>query len=72
MQCHCIIAVNSSHDHNIFFNNCVFSFQGFVERGEHLELLEDKTAQMSSEAQSYREMSHQLLNKVKDKKWYQF
>ncbi|KAI1287066.1 Syntaxin-binding protein 5-like [Halotydeus destructor] len=46
--------------------------QGFQERGEHLEKLEDRTAQMSSEAEGFRDLSHQLLKKYKDRKWYQF
>lgn len=46
--------------------------QGFVERGENLELLEDKTAKMSSDAEGFRDMSSQLLSKYKDRKWYQF
>lgn len=46
--------------------------QALSERGEHLEKLEDRTERMANEAEGFREMSHQLLNKYKDKKWYQF
>lgn len=46
--------------------------QGLTERGENLERLEDRTARMANEAEGFREMSHQLLNKYKEKKWYQF
>lgn len=45
---------------------------GFIERGEKLEQLEDRTARMANEAEGFRDLSHQLLNKYKDKKWYQF
>ncbi|XP_074605595.1 syntaxin-binding protein tomosyn [Brevipalpus obovatus] len=45
---------------------------GLTERGEHLEKLEDKTARMMDESESFRNLSGQLLNKYKDKKWYQF
>lgn len=46
--------------------------QGLTERGEHLERLEDRTVQMANEAGDFRQRSAQLLNKYKDKKWYQF
>jgi len=46
--------------------------QGLTERGEHLERLEDRTAQMANEAGDFRQKSAQLLNKYMDKKWYQF
>ena len=46
--------------------------QGLTERGENLERLEDRTARMAAESEGFRDLSHQLLNKYKDKKWYQF
>lgn len=46
--------------------------QGLQERGENLEKLEDRTAVMANQAEGFRDISHQLLNKYKDKKWYQF
>lgn len=46
--------------------------QALSERGEHLEKLEDRTERMANEAEGFRDLSHQLLNKYKDKKWYQF
>lgn len=46
--------------------------QAMQERGEHLEQLEDRTERMANEAEGFRDLSHQLLNKYKDKKWYQF
>lgn len=45
---------------------------GFIERGDKLEQLEDRSARMANEAEGFRDLSHQLLNKYKDKKWYQF
>lgn len=45
---------------------------GFIERGEKLEQLDDRTARMANEAEGFRDLSHQLYNKYKDKKWYQF
>jgi len=55
--------------------NTLFDFllsQALSERGEHLEKLEDRTARMMDESESFRNISSQLLNKYKDKKWYQF
>lgn len=46
--------------------------QGLTERGEALSQLEDRTARMMSEAESFANTTHQLMNKYKDKKWYQF
>ncbi|RWS07834.1 syntaxin-binding protein 5-like isoform X9, partial [Dinothrombium tinctorium] len=46
--------------------------QGFTERGENLERLEEKTARMMAESEGFRDTAHQLLNRYKDKKWYQF
>jgi hypothetical protein len=51
---------------------CFAANQGFQERGENLEKLEDRTEKMMNEASSYRELSTQLLNKYKDRKWYHF
>lgn len=46
--------------------------QGLTERGDNLERLEDRTVRMANESEGFKEMSHQLLNKYKEKKWYQF
>lgn len=44
----------------------------FMERGENLGQLEDRTAQMMSEAEVFAKAAHQIMLKTKDKKWYQF
>lgn len=46
--------------------------QGLTERGEALTQLEERTARMMSEAECFANTTHQLMNKYKDKKWYQF
>lgn len=46
--------------------------QGLTERGEALSQLEERTARMMTEAESFANTTHQLMNKYKDKKWYQF
>ncbi|RWS31563.1 syntaxin-binding protein 5-like protein, partial [Leptotrombidium deliense] len=46
--------------------------QGFTERGENLEKLEDKTARMMTESEGFKTTAHQLYIKYRDKKWYQF
>lgn len=48
------------------------TLQGLTERGEALTQLEERTARMMSEAESFANTTHQLMNKYKDKKWYQF
>ena len=45
--------------------------QGLTERGSNIEHLEDSSAQMASEAQSFRNVSHRLLIKYENKKWYE-
>ncbi|XP_022100438.1 syntaxin-binding protein 5-like [Acanthaster planci] len=42
------------------------------ERGEKLSELEERTAQMMASAENFSQASHQLMQKYKDKKWYQF
>jgi len=42
-----------------------------LERGEKLGQLEDRTANMASEAENFSSAAHQLMLKYKDKKWYQ-
>ncbi|XP_033635112.1 syntaxin-binding protein 5-like isoform X1 [Asterias rubens] len=42
------------------------------ERGEKLSELEERTAQMMANAENFSTGSHQLMQKYKDKKWYQF
>ncbi|XP_064488140.1 syntaxin-binding protein 5-like isoform X2 [Ornithodoros turicata] len=46
--------------------------QGLTERGEALSQLEERTGRMMTEAESFANTTHQLMNKYKDKKWYQF
>lgn len=48
------------------------SFQLAIERGEKLGDLDDKTAQMMAQAESFAHASHAMMQKYKDKKWYQF
>ncbi|XP_012528966.1 syntaxin-binding protein 5 isoform X11 [Monomorium pharaonis] len=45
--------------------------QMVVERGEKLSQLEDRTARMMSEAETFSQSAHGLMLKYKDKKWYQ-
>ncbi|OWF48268.1 Syntaxin-binding protein 5 [Mizuhopecten yessoensis] len=46
--------------------------KAFIERGEKLSDLGDRTEQMTMQADSFATASHQLMLKYKDKKWYQF
>lgn len=46
--------------------------EGLDERGEKLSEIEDKTLQMLNSSESYAQAAHQLAQKFKDKKWYQF
>lgn len=45
--------------------------QMVVERGDKLSQLEDRTARMMTEAESFSQGAHGLMLKYKDKKWYQ-
>jgi len=49
-----------------------FLWQAFIERGEKLGDLGDRSEQMVQQAESFAAASHQLMQKYKDKKWYQF
>lgn len=42
------------------------------ERGEKLSEIEDRTYQMMIQSESYAQTANQLVQKFKDKKWYQF
>ncbi|KAH8395996.1 hypothetical protein KR222_001114 [Zaprionus bogoriensis] len=42
-----------------------------MERGEKLNLLEERAERMANTAQDFSGTAHQLMNKYKDKKWYQ-
>lgn len=42
-----------------------------LERGEKLSQLEDRAERMRNEAENFSSTAHDLLNKYKDKKWYQ-
>ena len=42
-----------------------------LERGEKLNRLEDSAERMANEAQQFGGTAHQLMQKYKDKKWYQ-
>lgn len=46
--------------------------EGFFERGEKLEQVEERTQRMATEADKFSSTSHQLMLKYRDKKWYQF
>lgn len=46
--------------------------EGLDERGEKLGEIEDNTLAMMNQAESYSQAAHQLAQKFKDKKWYQF
>ena len=45
--------------------------QLMLERGDKLGQLEERTERMSNEAQQFSSSAHMLMNKYKDKKWYQ-
>ncbi|XP_055586546.1 syntaxin-binding protein 5 isoform X3 [Uranotaenia lowii] len=45
--------------------------QLMLERGDKLSQLEERTERMSNEAQQFSNSAHLLMNKYKDKKWYQ-
>ncbi|XP_043791406.1 syntaxin-binding protein 5 isoform X5 [Apis laboriosa] len=45
--------------------------QMVLERGEKLSQLEERTARMMSEAETFSQSAHGLMLKYKDKKWYQ-
>lgn len=42
-----------------------------VERGDKLGQLEDKTQRMMTDAEKFASSAHELMQKSKDKKWYQ-
>lgn len=42
-----------------------------IERGEKLSQLEDRAERMSNQAQEFGGTAHSLMQKYKDKKWYQ-
>ncbi|XP_063954729.1 syntaxin-binding protein 5-like isoform X5 [Lytechinus pictus] len=42
------------------------------ERGQKLSELEEKTAQMMANAENFQQAANQIMQKYKDKKWYQF
>lgn len=46
--------------------------EGLDERGERLGQIEDQTLNMLNSSESYAQAAHQLAQKFKDKKWYQF
>lgn len=46
--------------------------EGLNERGEKLSEIEDRTLSMMNQAEGYSQAAHQLAQKYKDKKWYQF
>jgi len=59
--------------HSVVTCKCVVDvLQAALERGERLGELEERTAQMRSEAEEFSKSAHQLKNKYRDKKWYQF
>lgn len=42
-----------------------------MERGDKLNQLEEKAERMRNEAENFAQTAHDLVNKYKDKKWYQ-
>lgn len=42
-----------------------------LERGEKLSQLEDRAERMANQAQEFGGTAHSLMQKYKDKKWYQ-
>ena len=42
-----------------------------IERGEKLGQLEDNAERMANTAQEFGGTAHALMNKYKDRKWYQ-
>ncbi|KAH1012326.1 hypothetical protein HUJ05_011502 [Dendroctonus ponderosae] len=42
-----------------------------LERGDKLSQLEDRAERMRNEAENFSSSAHDLMNKYKDKKWYQ-
>lgn len=46
--------------------------EGLDERAERLSELEDRTLNMMNQSEAYSQAAHQLAQKFKDKKWYQF
>lgn len=42
-----------------------------VERGQKLGELEERTGRMMTDAETFSSTAHQLMQKYKDKKWYQ-
>ena len=45
--------------------------QAFVERGQKISELEDRTEAMANEAKEYKNTAHNLMLNAKNKKWYQ-
>ena len=45
--------------------------QLMVERGDKLSQLEDRTERMMTDAKKFASNAHELMQKNKDKKWYQ-
>lgn len=45
--------------------------QLMVERGDKLSQLEDRTQRMMTDAEKFASSAHELMQKSKDKKWYQ-
>ena len=43
----------------------------FLERGNKISELEDRTEAMANEAKNYASNSHKLMLEAKNKKWYQ-
>ena len=43
----------------------------FLERGQKISELEDRTEEMANEAKNYSKTSHKLMLEAKNKKWYQ-
>ena len=56
----------------MFCTPSLFIPQLLNERGEKLGEVSEKTEQMMNSAEQFASAAHGLMNKYKDKKWYQF
>lgn len=45
--------------------------QMMMERGDKLSQLEERTARMMNESENFASSANSLMQKYKDKKWYQ-
>ena len=64
----------SFHSHSFSITYFVYAStnQALYERGQKLSELEERTAQMMANAENFQQAASQIMQKYKDKKWYQF